>query len=74
MYTSFSNSVELPRFTRLDAIVYYRVHGYKLALNIKNLGNAHDVPTANGDNNISPGAPFNVQLSLRTTFWERAQV
>lgn len=68
MFTSFSNQVELPRFTRVDAVVYYKLRGYRLAMNIENLLDATYYPTANGDNNISPGAPFSATLSLRATF------
>ena len=68
VYTSFSNQVELPGFTRVDAVVYHRIGRYRLALNTENLFNTAYYPTANGDNNISPGAGRNLQLSLRATF------
>jgi catecholate siderophore receptor len=68
MYTSFSNQVRLPSFTRADALVYYRLGRYRLAANVENLFNARYYPTANSDNNISPGSPRNVQISLRATF------
>lgn len=68
MYTAFSNEVELPGFTRIDAVMYYRVRGYRIALNVENLLNSQYYPTANGDNNISPGAPRNVQLTFRAIF------
>jgi catecholate siderophore receptor len=66
--TSFTNQVELPAFARVDAVVYRRIRGYRIALNVENLLNARYYPTANSDNNISPGAPRNVQLSLTATF------
>ncbi|HEY7058644.1 MAG TPA: TonB-dependent siderophore receptor [Vicinamibacterales bacterium] len=68
MYTSFTNAVELPAFTRADAVVYYRFGRYRLGVNAENLFDATYYPTANGDNNISPGAPRNVQVSLRAMF------
>ena len=68
MYTSFTNQVELPAFTRVDAVAYYRFGRYRLGVNAENLFNATYHPTANGDNNISPGAPRNVQFSLRAMF------
>ena len=68
MYTSFTNQVELPAFTRVDAVAYYRFGRYRLGVNAENLFNATYYPTANGDNNISPGAPRNVQFSLRAMF------
>ena len=68
MFASFSNQVELPAFTRVDGVVYYRVNRYRLALNAENLLDTRYYSTANGDNNISPGAPRSVQLSLRVMF------
>ena len=68
MFTSFTNAVSLPAFTRADAFAYYRVGRYRLALNVDNVLDAKYYPTANGDNNISPGAPRSLQLSLRAAF------
>jgi catecholate siderophore receptor len=39
-----------------------------VALNAENVFNASYYSTANNDNNISPGAPRSVQLSLRVSF------
>lgn len=68
VFTSFTNQVELPSFTRADALTYYRVGRYRVALNVDNLLNASYYPTANGDNNISTGAPRSLQLSVRAMF------
>jgi catecholate siderophore receptor len=68
MFTAFSNAVELPGFTRVDAVVYYRLKGYRVAVNAENLLNTRYYPTANGDNNISPGAPRNVHVTLSAAF------
>ncbi len=68
MFTSFTNQVTLSGFTRVDALAYYRVGRYRLSMNVENLFNRRYYPTANGDNNISPGAPRNVQFSVRATF------
>ena len=68
MYTSFTNQVRLPAFTRADALVYYRFGRYRLAVNAENLFNTKYYPTANSDNNISPGAPRNINCSLRAIF------
>jgi len=67
-FTSFSNAVVLPGFTRVDAAVYFRTGRYRLAVNSENLFNARFYPTAHNDNNISPGAPRSLQLSLRALF------
>jgi catecholate siderophore receptor len=68
MFTSFTNAVELPGFTRLDAAVFYRIKDVTLSLNAANLTNVRYYSTANGDNNISPGPPRFVQLAIRTKF------
>jgi catecholate siderophore receptor len=68
MYASFSNQVELPAFSRVDAMVSCRVGRYRLAVNAENVLNTKYYSTANSDNNISPGSPRNVQLSLRALF------
>jgi catecholate siderophore receptor len=68
VFTSFTNQVRLPAFTRTDAGAYYRVGRYRLALNVDNVFNAKYYPTANGDNNISTGAPRTAQLTLRAAF------
>jgi catecholate siderophore receptor len=60
--------VQLPAFTRVDAAVSRRVGRYRLALNTENLLDGRYYPTANGDNNISPGAPRNVRLTVAVTF------
>jgi catecholate siderophore receptor len=69
-YTSFSNTVKLPGFTRADGAIYYAFADGKtrLALNVENLFNKVYYPTANSDNNISPGAPRNARLTLTTAF------
>ena len=68
MLTSFSNAVVLPGYTRADAVLYYKCRSYRLALNAENVFNASYYSAANSDNNISPGAPRTVQLSLRVSF------
>jgi catecholate siderophore receptor len=68
MFTSFTNTVTLPAFTRADAYAYYRLGRYRLALNVDNVFDAKYYPTANGDNNISPGTPRSLSVSLRASF------
>ena len=69
-YTSFTNTVKLPAFTRVDGAVYYSFPGGKtrVALNVENLSDKEYFPTAHSDNNISPGAPLNARLTLSTAF------
>jgi catecholate siderophore receptor len=69
-YTSFTNTVVLPKFARADAALFYTFTDSKtrLALNIENLANRRYYPTADGDNNISVGSPRAAKLSLVTAF------
>jgi len=69
-YTSFLNTVRLPSFTRADAALYYDFPGNRtrLALNVENIFNRKYWPTADGDNNISVGAPLNARLTLSMKF------
>lgn len=69
-YASISNSVKLPGFTRVDGALYYAIKGTqsRLALNVENLLDKNYYPTADGDNNITPGAPRTLRLTLNTAF------
>jgi catecholate siderophore receptor len=67
-YTSFTNQVVLPAYLRADGVVSYHTGRYRIQLNAENLLAARYYPTANGDNNISPGSPRNVNLSVRVGF------
>jgi catecholate siderophore receptor len=69
-FTSFNNTVKLPSFARADGAIYYAFAGGKtrLALNVENLFDKKYFPTVDGDNNISPGAPRLVRLTLSTAF------
>jgi catecholate siderophore receptor len=67
-FTSFTNTVRLPGYTRVDASAFYRIKDATLSVGLTNLFATRYYPTANGDNNISPGAPRTVQVSLQYTF------
>lgn len=69
-YTSFTNTVELPAFVRLDGAVYYTFAGGKtrVALNVENIFDKKYYPTVDGDNNISVGAPVNARATLNMAF------
>ena len=68
-FTSFNNTVKLPAFTRVDGAVYYTYDKKtRLAFNVENIGNKRYFPTVDGDNNISPGAPRTVRLTLAKSF------
>lgn len=69
LYTSTSNTVTLPSFTRVDGAVYYRLSKqYRLQLNVENLLDKTYWASAHNDNNITPGAPRSVKLSLFASF------
>lgn len=69
-YATLDNRVTLPAFTRSDAALYYTFSGgrTRLALNVENLFDRRYFPTADGNNNISPGAPRHARLTLLTRF------
>jgi catecholate siderophore receptor len=67
-FTSFTNAVRLPRYTRVDATAFYRFKDATLSVGTANVFDARYYQTANGDNNISPGAPRTVLISLRQSF------
>jgi len=68
-YTSFTNTVTLPAFSRVDGAVFYALGPKsRLSFNVENLLNKSYFPTVDGDNNISPGAPRNARLTLTIAF------
>ena len=69
-FATLDNQVELPGFARADAALYYTFGDGKtrLALNVENLFDRNYYPTADGNNNISPGAPRNVRVTMSTAF------
>ncbi len=68
-FTSISNAVRLPAFTRLDAAVFVRVSDrIEAQVNIENLTNTRYFPDAGNDTNISTGAPANARATIRLRF------
>jgi catecholate siderophore receptor len=68
-YASLSNTVKLPGYARVDGAIYYTLpHGIDAQVNVENLLGARYFPTANNDNNISPGAPRTVKATLGYRF------
>ncbi|CAH9019711.1 TonB-dependent receptor [Candidatus Nitrosacidococcus sp. I8] len=68
MYTSFSDKVLLPGYVLPRMMFYYTNSNYRVSLNFDNISNTVYYPTAAGDNQIMPGAPFNVMANFTTTF------
>ena len=65
-YASFSNTVELPSYWRVDAAAYYTVNDrFSVQLNIENLFDETYYPSAHGNNNIQPAEPFSARIGVR---------
>jgi catecholate siderophore receptor len=68
-YASISNAVKLPGYARVDAALFYKTPwGVDVQVNAENLFGAHYFPTANADNNITPGAPRTLKATLGYRF------
>ena len=68
-FTSFSNDVVLPSFTRVDAAVFYRINDrLRAQLNVENLFDEDYFVTAHSDTNITPGSPRAVRAALTASF------
>jgi len=69
MFAAIDNTVTLPAYTRIDAAVYVPFsERWKLQGNIENLLDCRYFLNADGNNNISPGAPRAIRVSLITRF------
>ena len=69
MYAAIDNAVTLPGFTRVDGAVYFTLNGHVRAqVNLENLLDERYYGTSHGNNNIMPGAPRTVRVSLTTGF------
>jgi catecholate siderophore receptor len=67
MYAAIDNRVTLPGFTRLDGAVFVRVNRFAdVQVNMENVLDTHYFATSHGNNNIIPGAPRLLRVSLRT--------
>lgn len=65
-FASFSNTVELPSYWRVDAAAFYTVSDrLSLQLNIENLFDETYYPSAHGNNNIQPAEPFSARIGVR---------
>lgn len=64
-YAAIDNSVRLPAFTRLDGGLFLSLPlSLTMQANVENLLGARYAATSHGNNNIMPGAPRTVRLSL----------
>lgn len=65
-FTTISNTVVLPGYTRVDGALFYKLtKNIQAQVNVENLFNRDYFPTANSDNNILPGAPRTLRATLR---------
>jgi catecholate siderophore receptor len=65
MYAAVDNTVTIPGFTRLDAALFLALPSYLRAqVNVENLLDTSYYASAQGNNNIMPGAPRTIRLSL----------
>ncbi len=68
-YASISNAVVLPSYTRVDAALFFVLtDNLKAQVNIENLLDERYYGTAHNDNNITPGSPRAVRVSLTGKF------
>lgn len=68
-YAAIDNAVILPRFRRVDAALFLAlIPRVRTQVNVENAGNVRYFPTSHGSNNILPGAPRTLRVSLATAF------
>ena len=68
-FTSISNTVRLPAYTRVDGALFVTLaKGISAQLNVENIFNTAYFPTAHTDNNISTGTPRTARITIRTAF------
>ncbi|HVF40773.1 MAG TPA: TonB-dependent siderophore receptor [Gemmatimonadaceae bacterium] len=68
-YAAIDNTVTLPAYTKIDLAAYRVIsRNFKAQLNVENLFDEMYYPNANNNNNISPGAPRTLRVSLTAGF------
>lgn len=68
MFAAVDNSVTLPGFARLDAAAYLTVmRSVRAQLNVENVLGHRYYGTSHGNNNIMPGAPRTLRISVTAT-------
>jgi catecholate siderophore receptor len=69
MFAAIDNSVVLPGYVRADAAVFFSINEHwRLQANIQNLFGKQYYLNADGNNNISPGAPRGARVALTARF------
>jgi catecholate siderophore receptor len=69
MFAAIDDEVTLPSFVRVDAAAYYTLNRWaRLQANVENVFDKGYFPTANSNNNITPGSPRAVRVTVATGF------
>ena len=69
IFAAIDNTVVLPGYTRADAAVFFNFNEkWRLQANLTNLLDGKYYVNADGNNNISPGTPRGVRVSLSASF------
>jgi catecholate siderophore receptor len=69
MFAAIDNAVVLPGYTRADAAVFFSItEKWRVQANIQNLFDNTYYLNADGNNNISPGAPRGARIALIARF------
>jgi catecholate siderophore receptor len=69
MYAAIDDAVTLPAFTRFDAAAYYSLSRHlRFQLNLENLFDREYYATAHSNDNITPGSPRAVRMTIVTGF------
>ena len=65
MFAAIDNVVTLPAFTRVDGALFVSItDALRAQLNVENLLDTRYFPTAHSNNNIMPGSPRTVRITL----------
>ena len=69
MFAAIDNTVVLPGYTRADAVFFFDFsERWRVQTNLTNLFNQKYYLNADGNNNISPGSPRSVRVSVAASF------
>ena len=69
MFAAIDDAVTLPSFVRVDAAAYYTVNRWvRLQAHVENVFDRESFPTAHNNNNITPGSPRAVRVTVGTGF------
>lgn len=68
-YAALNNEVQVPGYTRVDAALYFDLNEqWKAQLNVENILGEDYFVSAHNNNNIMPGAPTSVYLTVGAKF------